>query len=106
MLAVCVLSHFSHVRLRVTLWTAARQAPPSTGFSRQEYWTGLSCPPPGDFPDPGIETVSSVTLGLQAESLLLSHWGSSGKGIVSDKSRKICQDLLIGRLIHCFYNHV
>ena len=52
---VCVLSHFSCVQLSVTLWTAARQAPLSTGFSRQEYWSALPHPPPGDLPDPGIE---------------------------------------------------
>ena len=46
--------HFSHVWLCMTTWTVARQASPSMGFSRQEYWSGLSCPPPGDLPDPGI----------------------------------------------------
>ena len=46
------------------------------GFSRQEYWSGLPCPPPGDLPDPGIEPVSPVALALQAESLPLSHWES------------------------------
>ena len=51
----CVLSHFSGVRLFATLWTAACQAPLYTAFSRQEYWSGLPCPPPGDLPDPGIE---------------------------------------------------
>ena len=44
----CVLSHFSHVRLCVTLWTVACQAPLSMGFSRQEHWSGLLCPPPRD----------------------------------------------------------
>ena len=39
----------------VTLWTVARQAPLSMGFSRQESWSGLPCPPPGDLPNPGIE---------------------------------------------------
>ena len=43
-------SHFSHVQLTVTLWTVAHQAPLSMGFSRQEYWSELSCPPPGDLP--------------------------------------------------------
>ena len=43
------------------------------GFSRQEYWSGLPCPPPGDLSDPGIEP---TTPALQADSLLLSHWGS------------------------------
>ena len=50
-----VLSHFSHVQLFVTLWTVAHQTPLSMGFSRQEYWSGLLCPPLGDLPDPGIE---------------------------------------------------
>ena len=45
---VCVLSHFSHVQLLVTLWTLAHQVPLSMGFSRQEYWSGLPCPPPED----------------------------------------------------------
>ena len=53
-----MLSPFIHVRLYATLWTAARQSPLSMGFSRQEYWSGLPCPPPGDLPDPGIELVS------------------------------------------------
>ena len=52
-----VLSLFSHVRLSVTLWTIARQAPLSMGFPRQEYWSGLPSPPAGDLPDPGIEQV-------------------------------------------------
>ena len=43
--------------------TVARQAPLSMGFSRQEYWSGLPCPPPGDLPDPGIETQVSSTAG-------------------------------------------
>ena len=49
---------FSHVRLFATPWTAARQAPLSMGFSRQEYCSGLSFPTPGDLPDPGIEPAS------------------------------------------------
>ena len=52
---LCVLSCFSHVRLSVTSWTVARQAALSMGFSRQEYWSGLPFPSPGDLPDPGIE---------------------------------------------------
>ena len=42
----------------VTPWTVAHQAPLSPEFSRQESWSGLSCPPPGDLPDPGIEPES------------------------------------------------
>ena len=45
----------SRVRLFATPWTVAYQAPPSMGFSRQEYWSGLPFPSPGDLPDPGIE---------------------------------------------------
>ena len=45
----------SHVHLFVTPWTVAYQAPMSTGFSRQEYWSGLPFPSPGNLPDPGIE---------------------------------------------------
>ena len=44
-----------HVRLVVTPWTVAYQVPPSMGFSRQEYWSGLPFPSPGDLPDPGIK---------------------------------------------------
>ena len=70
---VCVLSHFSHVWLFVTPWTAAAQAPLSIGFSRQEYWTGLPFPPPGDLPNPGIEPLSPVVPALQMGSLQLNH---------------------------------
>ena len=56
----------SQVRLFVTLWTVALQAPPSMGFSRQEYWSGLPSPSPGDLPDPGIEPRSPT---LQADAL-------------------------------------
>ena len=57
----------SHVRLFATPWTVAHQAPPSMGFFRQEYWSGLPFPSPGDLPDPGIEPRSPA---LQADSLL------------------------------------
>ena len=56
----------SRVRLFVTPWTVAHQAPPSMGFSRQEYWSGLSFPSPGGLPDPGIEPRSPA---LQADAL-------------------------------------
>ena len=51
----CVLSRFSRVQHFVTLWTVACQASLFMGFSRQEYWSGLPCPSPGDLPNPGIE---------------------------------------------------
>ena len=62
----CILSHFSHCWLFATPWTVAHQAPLAVGFCRQEYWSGLPCPPPGDLPDPGIESTSPA---LQEDSL-------------------------------------
>ena len=53
-----VLSHFSRVGLFVILWTVACQAPLSMGFSRQEHWSGLPFPAPGDLPNSGIKSVS------------------------------------------------
>ena len=56
----------SHVRLFATPWTVAYQAPPSMGFSRQEYLSGLPFPSPGDLPDPGIKPGSPA---LEADAL-------------------------------------
>ena len=72
----CVLNRFSHVWLFATLWTIAYQSPLSMGFSRQEYWGGLPCPPPGDLPGPGIEPMSPVSLPLP-----VNHLGSPPKCI-------------------------
>ena len=57
----CVLSRFSRVRLFATPWTAAHQAPLSMGFPRQEYWSGLQIPSPGDLPHPEIEPESIMS---------------------------------------------
>ena len=55
------LKVLSRVRLLATPWTVAYQAPPSMGFSRQEYWSGVPLPSPGDLPDPGnLSYVSCV----------------------------------------------
>ena len=62
--AWCMLSHFSHVRLCATLWTVAHLAPLSKGFSRQEYQSGLPCPPPGDLPNLRIKSLSLLSLTL------------------------------------------
>ena len=70
---MCVLSC---VRLFADLWAVAHQGPMSIGFSRQEYWSGLPCPLPGNPSNPGIEPVSPVASALQADSLLLRHLGS------------------------------
>ena len=60
------MKSLSRVRLFTTPWTAAYQAPPSMGFSRQECWSGLPFPSPGDLPNPGIEPRSPT---LQADAL-------------------------------------
>ena len=54
------------------LWTVVCHTPLSMGFSRQEYWSGLPCPPPGDLPDPGIEPSFPPSPALQVDSLPLS----------------------------------
>ena len=57
---LCILSHFNHVGL-FAIWAVARQFPLCMGFSRQEYWSGLPCPPPGDLPNPGIKPASLIS---------------------------------------------
>ena len=71
---MCVLGVCSGVSDSATSWTVARQVPLSMGFPRQEYWSGLPFPPPGDLPDPGIEPESPKN--WQAGSLPLSPLGS------------------------------
>ena len=68
-----MLSCFRSVRLFAALWSVAHQTPPSMGFSRQEYRSGLPCPSPGDLLYPGIQTASPA---LQVDSWLLSCQGS------------------------------
>ena len=69
----CMFNPFIGVQLFANLWTVAQRAPLSMGFSREEYWSRLPCPPPGDRPDPGIKPTSPVSPVMQADSLLLSH---------------------------------
>ena len=66
-----------------TPWTVAHQAPLSIGFPRQEYWTWLPFPLPGDLPKPGPEPTSPA---LQADSLPPSHWESPRCLVVSYKN--------------------
>ena len=58
------ISCFSCVQFFATLWTVAHQAPLSMEFSRQEYWSGWPCPPPGGLPDPGIEPMPLMSPAL------------------------------------------
>ena len=66
----------SRIRLFVAPWTAAHQVPLSMGFSRQEYWSGLPFPSPGDLPDPGLEPGFPT---LQADALPSKPPGKSEK---------------------------
>ena len=66
--AVC---SFSHVQLFATPWTVAHKALLFRRFPRQEYWSGLPCPPPGELPNPGIEPTFPAASALQMGSLLL-----------------------------------
>ena len=68
-----VFSCFRHVQFFATPRTVAHQAPLSMKFSRQEYWSGLPCPPPGHLPNPRIEPESPA---WQADCSPLSHRGS------------------------------
>ena len=69
---VCMLGHGSRVWLFSKQWTVARQVPLSMGFSRQESWSGLPCPPPGNLLDPGIESVFLISPTLASEFFTIS----------------------------------
>ena len=88
-----MLNHFSHVWLSVTLWTVACQGPLPRGFSRQEYWSGLPRPPPGDLPDPGIKSTSLMSPALAGRFLynelryfLLRESVQFSRSVVSDSA--------------------
>ena len=83
-----MLSYFSCVPLFVTLWTVAHQAPPSVGFSRQEYESGLPCPPPGDLPDPEIECASLMSLGVRRQVLCHQHHLGSPENHLGERKSK------------------
>ena len=76
---VCVCAVPSVMVTVATPWTVAHQAPLSMGFSRQEYWGGLLCPPPGDLSHPGIETAYPVAPALQENFLALSNQGNPSR---------------------------
>ena len=115
----------SHVRLFVTPWTVTHQASLSMRFSRQEYWSGLPFPPPGDLPDPGIAPTSLASLALVVLCLVAQSWptlwdlmdcspsGSSVHGDSPGKNTGVgCHALLQGifptqglkpGLLHCWF---
>ena len=83
----CVLSGFSRVWLFATLWTVDLLAPLSMGFSRQEYWSGWPCPPPGDLPNPGIEPMSLISPALAGRFFTTSAtWEAPFKEVMRVKS--------------------
>ena len=89
---MCLLSC---VQLCVTLWTAAHQTSLSMGFSRQEYWNGLPCPPPGDLPSPRMEPKPlKSNLHWQAGSLPLEPTGKpENMHAAAAKSLQLCPTL-------------
>ena len=85
---IYTLSLFSHVQLCATPWTMVHQAPLSMEFSRQNYWSGLPCPSPGDLPNPGIELTSLTSPALAGRFFTTSTtWEvyQRGKGWGRDK---------------------
>ena len=88
----------SCVRLFVTLWTVAHQAPLPMEFPRQEYWSGLSFPTPGDLPNPGIEPVSPASSAVQADS---SPIAPPGKPQVVNPNLPICPTLSLPTVSTC-----
>ena len=83
----------SRVRLFAAPWTVAHQAPPSLGFSRQEYWSGLPFPSPGDLPNPGSPV-------LQADALPSEPAGKSNECIVASKEDQVKFPILMKKGKH------
>ena len=88
------MKSLSRVRLFATPWTVSYQTPPSMGFSRQEYWSGLPFPSPGDLPDPGVEPRSPA---LQADTLTSEPLGKPQSGDKSFTS-------IMRKLMSCLQN--
>ena len=92
------MKSLSRVRLSTTPWTVAYQAPPSMGFSRQEYWSGLLFPSPGDLPNPGIKPgfpaleadalISEPTVATSKTRLTMGLLSRILKGILENPIRK------------------
>ena len=110
---VCVVA--SVISVSETLWTVACYVPLSIEFCRQKYWSRFLCPPPGDLPNPGIETRSPTSPALKADSLPLSNQGSLSLSLALLKPRdfpragkKECtcmytpKHIILGGLMHAF----
>ena len=81
------MKSLSHVRLSATPWTIAYQVPPPMGFSRQEYWSGLPFPSPGDLSNPGIESRSPT---LQVDCLPAEPSGKPPSSLTRDQTYTSC----------------
>ena len=97
----CMPSYFICVQLFVTLQTVALEVPLSVGFSKEEYWIGLPCPPPGDLPNPGIKSTSLMFSALAGGFFTTSPTWETPKSPMTT-----C--LLGGGVIsrHCLLTHV
>ena len=82
-----------------TVWTAAHQTPLSTGFSRQEYWSGLRCSPPGDLPDKGIEPSSLMSPALAGGFVLFCFTTSTTWEILDNLKNQGA----LGTLVVCWW---
>ena len=101
----CVLSHFSRVWVFATLQTVACQAPLSMGFSREEYWSGLPFPSPGDLPDPGIQPTSFTSPALAGRFFITSAtWKMPRHHTQTRKHQEAWKRLLLFSL--CFSSRI
>ena len=92
----------SVARVFVTLWTVAHQDPLSMGFSRQEYWSGFPCPPPGDLPDPGVKLTSLRSPAFSGRFFTTSAtWEAVSKYSLSYHSRHYAYSGLNYVLLNC-----
>ena len=97
----CALSCFSCIQLFAAPWTIACWAPLSMGFFRQEYWSGLPCHPPGDLPDPGMESASLMSPALAGKFCTTSTTWFRYQVLRSNSNfQKIECDWLGGLVVH------
>ena len=102
-LCCVVLSCFSCSRLFVTLWTTADQDPLPMRFSRQEYWSGLLCPPPGDLPDPRIKPMSLMSPALTGRFLTTSTTWEAPSAFLTSPHIYWCVLIFILRSVVSFW---
>ena len=103
-MCTCMLSHFSCVRLFLTPWNVAHQAPLSMGFSRQEYWIGLPCPPPVYLSNWGLNLYLLCLLNWHMGSLPLAPPGKPKENIKWSKSHSVLSDSLQPHGLHIPWN--